>query len=87
MVKKAPVSAVDAIIPMVNGSTNPAISLSAIISFLFFAKVAIIFITLHGLAGICFIIPTACLEKKLTDYKNDNSSTQLRKLITEVSAP
>ena len=49
MVKKAPVSAVDAIIPMVNGSTNPAISLSAIISFLFFAKVAIIFLTLRGL--------------------------------------
>ena len=37
------------IIPTTNGSTNPAISLSAIISFLFFAKVAIIFLTLRGL--------------------------------------
>lgn len=42
-------SIVAAIIPMVNGSTNPAISLSAIISFLFLAKVAIIFLTLRRL--------------------------------------
>ena len=44
-----PCSIVAAIIPMVKGRTNPAISLSAIISFLFFAKVAIIFLTLRGL--------------------------------------
>ena len=42
-------SNVAVIIPATNGSTNPAISLSAIISFLFFAKVAIIFLTLRGL--------------------------------------
>ena len=48
-VKNALESAVDTTIPMVNGSTNPAISLSTIISFLFFAKVAIIFLTLRGL--------------------------------------
>ena len=48
-VKDAPESAADAIIPMVNGSTNPAISLSTIISSLFFAKVAIIFLTLRRL--------------------------------------
>ena len=35
-------------IPAVNGRTNPAISLSTFISRLFFAKVAIIFITLQG---------------------------------------
>ena len=38
-----------AVVPIVNGTTNPAISLSAIISLLFFAKVAIIFLTLRGL--------------------------------------
>ena len=47
--KKGLDSIVAAIIPMVNGTTNPAISLSAVISFLFFAKVAIIFLTLRGL--------------------------------------
>jgi len=34
---------VDTMIPMANGRTNPAVSLSTIISLLFFANVAIIF--------------------------------------------
>ena len=36
--------------PAAKGNANPAISLSTLISFLFFAKVVIIFITLHGYA-------------------------------------
>ena len=48
-IKNGSGSIVAAIAPAANGSTNPAISLSTIISFLFFAKLAIIFLTLRGL--------------------------------------
>jgi hypothetical protein len=37
-----------AMTPAAKGNANPAISLSTLISFLFFAKVVIIFLTLHG---------------------------------------
>ena len=36
--------------PMVKGTTNPAISLSSVISFRFFAKIAIIFLTLRDMS-------------------------------------
>ena len=37
-----------ALTPAAKGNANAAISCSALISFLFFAKVVIIFVTLHG---------------------------------------
>jgi hypothetical protein len=41
-------NAMDIAVPAANGSANPAISLSAVISLLFFAKIAINFLTLRG---------------------------------------
>jgi hypothetical protein len=40
-----------AVTPAANGNANPAISLSIVISFLFFAKVLIIFVTLQRCTG------------------------------------
>ena len=73
--------------PAVKGNANPAVSLSTLISFLFFANVAIIFITLQRCAVISLEIADNGVKNNLNYNRNDNFSTQLRKLIAQVSAP
>ena len=62
-------------IPAAKNAANPAMSLSSVISLRIFANVAIIFVTLQGLAN-----------NGINSLNYDNLSSELRKLFPQVSA-